>query len=123
MRSVLGRRRRLPTSQIPRWYCAATVKPKSFKSLKNAAVEIHKQLIHQTKKWPVETGREDRSLKHDLVPRLETQLVELNESTDAKQVLDLGQQAQSELSAITELMANKHFKKVCVTLRSEPLVG
>lgn len=101
------------SKQSCRRYCSGTPNATSLKGLKSAALEVHKQLIHQTKKWPLEAGREDRSLKHDLLPRLEQQLKDLAESSEQKQVYELGQRSQEELVAVTDLLSNKFFKQVC----------
>lgn len=122
MLCVLRLRTKAPNA-VRATYCSNAPNTKSLKSLKNAAMEIQKQLIQQTKKWPLESGREDRSLKHDLLTRLEKQQTELNDSSDPKQVLELGQQAQDELVAITDLLTNKHFKKVLLTQLSLTFVA
>jgi hypothetical protein len=83
-----------------------------LKSLKSAALDVHRQLINQLKKWPVEEGREERSLKNEVVPSMERRLKDLSEASDKERILELGTRSQEELSAVTDLLSNKYLKQV-----------
>eukprot|EP01127_Copromyxa_protea_P007375 TRINITY_DN17286_c0_g1_i1.p1 TRINITY_DN17286_c0_g1~~TRINITY_DN17286_c0_g1_i1.p1 ORF type:complete len:178 (+),score=38.54 TRINITY_DN17286_c0_g1_i1:3-536(+) len=91
--------------------CSTTSDTKSQKTLKGAALGVHRQLLNQFKKWPIEEGREDRSIKTDMVPFLEKRLSELNEATDKERIMELGTRSQKDLTAVTDLLGNKYFKQ------------
>jgi len=83
----------------------------TVKQVQNSAAAIYGELLKHLNKWPLEEGREDRSLKHLLLPRLQNELDTIERSTDVSEILNLGNKGQRELQAVIDLMTNTAFKK------------
>jgi len=83
----------------------------SFKQLQQSAVGVYLELLKHAKKWPLEEGREERSLKHPLIKRIEQELKTIERSDDQKEILKLGQKGQKDLEAMFALLRNQSFRK------------
>eukprot|EP01124_Arcella_intermedia_P016667 TRINITY_DN23272_c0_g1_i1.p1 TRINITY_DN23272_c0_g1~~TRINITY_DN23272_c0_g1_i1.p1 ORF type:complete len:173 (-),score=27.87 TRINITY_DN23272_c0_g1_i1:54-572(-) len=103
-RSVVGVHRR--------GYCNPHANPnKNLKQIQQSAIGVYLELLKHATKWPLEEGREDRSLKHPLVKRLEEEISTIEQATDVRDVMKLGTKAQKDLDAIISLLRNKSFKE------------
>eukprot|EP01126_Amoeba_proteus_P065280 TRINITY_DN9257_c0_g1_i1.p1 TRINITY_DN9257_c0_g1~~TRINITY_DN9257_c0_g1_i1.p1 ORF type:complete len:184 (-),score=38.13 TRINITY_DN9257_c0_g1_i1:36-587(-) len=80
-------------------------------SLRTIALSSQKDILAQVRKWPLESGREDRSLKHPLLLRLERDLELMRDTDDRMELVALANKSKEEYKAVTDLIEGNYFKK------------